>query len=62
MEGMTEEEKEWHAHELAGAITKLSNLGVIKPMHVGSDGELSELKPIESLTGGEAKPKDDDSD
>lgn len=47
MEGMSEEEKEWHAHELAGAIAKLSNLG-IKPMQIGPDGETTELRPKES--------------
>uniref|UniRef100_A0A6G1SGY8 Synembryn-A n=1 Tax=Aceria tosichella TaxID=561515 RepID=A0A6G1SGY8_9ACAR len=62
MEGMTEEEKEWHAHELAGAIAKLSNLGVIKPMQVGPDGQFSELKPKESNNGDYTRKEDEDSD
>lgn len=48
MEGMSEEEKEYHAHELADAITKLTNLGVMKPMGVNQDGNLSELNPNSS--------------
>lgn len=45
MEGMTEEEKEYHANELAEAITKLANLGVVKPMGVDEDGNVSDLHP-----------------
>jgi len=45
MEGMSEEEKEWHAHELASAITKLSKLGVMKPMMMNSEGETSDIRP-----------------
>lgn len=44
MAGMSEEEKERHAEELAGAITRLSSLGIIKPMGVNQDGEITELK------------------
>lgn len=62
MEGMTEEEKEWHAHELAGAIARLSNLGVIKPMQVGSDGQLSEFTPKEPDADGKPRLKDEESD
>lgn len=43
MEGLTDEQKEWHAHELAQAIAKLSNLGVIRPMKLNADGGMSEL-------------------
>jgi len=53
MEGMTEEEKEYHAHELADAITKLSNLGVVKPMSVDQDGRMTELQPGFSEATGE---------
>lgn len=60
MKGMTDEEKEWHAHELAGAIAKLSNLGVIKPMQVGSNGALKELRPGEVEEAG-LSSKDDES-
>lgn len=56
MEGMSEEEKEYHAHELADAIAKLSSLGVVKPMSLDREGEVSELRPRspdgEKKTGG----------
>lgn len=45
MEGMSEEEKEYHANELANAISKLSNLGVIQPMRLDQDGNLNNLNP-----------------
>lgn len=45
MEGMSDEEKEWHAHELASAIAKLSKLGVMQPMSIDAEGETSELRP-----------------
>lgn len=45
MEGMSEEQKEYHAHELANAITKLSNLGVVKPVATDSEGHIVELNP-----------------
>lgn len=45
MEGMSEEEKEWHAHELANAISKLTRLGVMKPMSVNENGQTVELNP-----------------
>ena len=48
MEGMSEEEKERHAEELAGAITRLTNLGIVKPMGIDSDGKISELHPQSS--------------
>lgn len=44
MEGMSEEEKGYHAEELATAITKLSNLGIIKPMQVDADGNVTDIK------------------
>lgn len=62
MEGMTEEEKERHADELVGAISKLANLGVIKPMAVDGQGRLSELNCREDFTNGEPKQEDGDSD
>lgn len=45
MEGMSEEEKEYHAHELADAITKLTNLGLMKPMGINQDGGISDVNP-----------------
>lgn len=48
MEGMSEEEKEYHAHELADAITKLTNLGLMKPMGINQDGSVSDLNPNSS--------------
>lgn len=45
MAGMSEEEKEWHAHQLANAIDKLSKIGVMKPMAINSKGEMSGLSP-----------------
>lgn len=44
IETMTEEEKEYHANELAQAITKLSKLGVM-PMGVDEDGKMVEIHP-----------------
>lgn len=45
MEGMSEEQKEYYAHELANAITKLTNLGVVKPMATDAEGRVTELNP-----------------
>lgn len=46
MVDMTEEEKEYHAHELATAITKLSNIGLVKPMSINPDtGEIKDIHP-----------------
>lgn len=53
MEGMSEEEKEYHASELADAITKLANLGVLKPMGIESDGKMTELHPTSSSGKGQ---------
>lgn len=51
MDGMTEEEKEYHAHELASAITKLTNIGLVKPMSINPDtGEMKDLLPSTSQT------------
>lgn len=44
MEGMTDDEKEYHAHELANAITRLANLGVVKPMGIDQDGNITDLR------------------
>ncbi|XP_072047578.1 chaperone Ric-8A-like [Amphiura filiformis] len=40
MEGMTEEQKEFHAAELAEMIDRITREGVIKPMSVSPDGKL----------------------
>ncbi|XP_072172280.1 chaperone Ric-8A-like [Diadema setosum] len=46
MEGMSEEQKEFHAQELAAMITKMSNEGVITPMAVGQDGRLVSMEEM----------------
>ncbi|XP_030845120.1 synembryn-A [Strongylocentrotus purpuratus] len=46
MEGMSEEQKEFHARELAVMITKMANEGVITPMAVGQDGRLISMQEI----------------
>nr|XP_054761672.1 synembryn-A-like [Lytechinus pictus] len=46
MEGMSEEQKEFHARELAAMITKMANEGVITPMAVGQDGRLVSMTEI----------------
>lgn len=58
MEGMSEEEKEYHAHELADAITKLTNLGIMKPMGINQDGAISDLNP-NSNTADKTEKSDD---
>lgn len=50
MAGMTDEQKEYHAHELATAITKLAKLGVVAPMKVNQDGKLTEMHPGDSVS------------
>lgn len=50
MAGMSEEEKEYHAHELSNAIAKLTKLGVMRPMSVSEDGQVREVHPDSSLT------------
>ncbi|PIK60443.1 putative synembryn-A [Apostichopus japonicus] len=44
MAGMSEEQKEIQAHELASMITRMSREGVIQPMAVGEDGNLIPLE------------------
>lgn len=46
MEGMSEEQKEFHARELAAMITKMTNEGVITPMAVGQDGRLISMQDV----------------
>lgn len=49
MDGMTEEEKEYHAEELANAITKLTSIGLVKPMSINPNtGEMKEILPSAS--------------
>lgn len=43
IEGMSDTEKEYHANELANAITRLSNLGIVKPMGIDHDGNITDL-------------------
>lgn len=42
---MTDQEKEASAVELANAITKLANLGVMRPARIDSSGKITELCP-----------------
>lgn len=53
MEGMSEDEKEYHAHELADAITRLSNLGIVKPMGIDQDGNITDLRRSSAGGSGE---------
>lgn len=48
-EGMTEEQKEYEAVQLANAIDKLTRLGGIKPATIGADGKPSELEHVLQL-------------
>lgn len=43
LESMTESEKEYQAEELANAISRLSNLGMMKAMQFDADGKLKEV-------------------
>lgn len=45
MDGMSEEQKEHHAVELAKLINTLSEGGIIKPMGIGKDGNIEEISP-----------------
>lgn len=62
MEGMTEEQKEFHAHELAEMITRMSREGVIQPMAVGEDGNLVPLEERMAAAVLEETPPSSDSD
>ncbi|XP_071956513.1 chaperone Ric-8A-like [Antedon mediterranea] len=44
LEGMSEEQKEYEAHQLAQLCVKLSREGIIKPMQVGPDGKMVSLE------------------
>ena len=62
-EGMTEEQKEYEANQLANLINKLHELGAVKPAKIGPDGKPVPVEHLLELTEGVANAQqNNDSD
>ena len=61
---MTEEQKEYEAHQLANLIHQLHELGAIKPGKIGPDGKPVAVEHVLELTEGQkiAENRQDDND
>ncbi|XP_038044338.1 synembryn-A-like [Patiria miniata] len=65
MEGMTDEQKEVAAIELANMIHRITREGVIQPMSVSDDGKLVPMMDIvqkAAMEASQTQPSDDDED
>lgn len=58
-EGMTEEQKEYEANQLANLIHQLHDLGAIRPGTIGPDGKPIAVEHVLELTQGVNVPDDD---
>ena len=61
-EGMSEEQKEYEANQLANLIHQLHELGAIKPGKIGPDGKPVAVEHVLELTEGINPPETQDSD
>jgi len=62
LEGMTEEQKEYEAVQLANMMDRLTSSGVIKPCRVGADGKPEPVEHVLQLIQGQGEGENSGSD